>query len=283
MHPDVRTYYEKTAFDYRVVWGGSRSNAVHFGYYDENAGRHGAALDNLNRALAGFAEIRPGSRVLDAGCGRGSAAFWLAENLQCEVLGINISTRQLADCQREKRQRGLSGVSFLEADYRATPFPDASFDVVWACESLCHAEQKSAFYREAYRLLKPGGQLVIAEYVRSARSLRPEQEALLAAWLRPWAIPDLDTAEEHRQHALAAGFAVFSEKNVTPQVRVSLRNLHELCRRWLPWGRIMRRLGIVDSVRMGNLVASIRQYEALEMEAWGYAFLRAGKAAARFG
>jgi SAM-dependent methyltransferase len=40
------------------------------------------------------------------------------------------------------------------ADYRCTPFGDASFDVVWALESLCHADDKGAFYREACRVLK---------------------------------------------------------------------------------------------------------------------------------
>ncbi len=83
MYPDVPTYYEKTAFDYRVVWGGGRSSAVHFGFYDDHARSHRDALDNLNRAMAVFTDIQPGSRVLDAGCGRGSAAFWLAEHLQC--------------------------------------------------------------------------------------------------------------------------------------------------------------------------------------------------------
>ncbi|HNM26892.1 MAG TPA: hypothetical protein PKL15_15730, partial [Saprospiraceae bacterium] len=78
MHPDVQTYYALTGFDYRIIWAGGRNLAVHFGYYDEHANRHQDALDNLNRALADYAGIRPGERVLDAGCGRGSAVFWLA-------------------------------------------------------------------------------------------------------------------------------------------------------------------------------------------------------------
>jgi len=90
-------------------------------------------------------------------------------------------------------------VAFEQADYTRTPFPAASFDVVWALESLCHAPDKAAFYREAARLLRPGGRLVIAEYVRAARPLSTQREGLLHQWLDGWAIPDLDTRAEHRK------------------------------------------------------------------------------------
>lgn len=278
MSPDVRTYYEQTDFDYRVVWGPGRGRAVHFGFYDEHATRHRDALDNLNRALVDFAGIRPGERVLDAGCGRGSACFWLAEQRGCVVTGINLVARQLAGCRREASRRGLPGLDFLEADYCRTPFPDAVFDVVWACESQCHAADKSAFYREAFRVLKPGGRLVVADFVRASRPVAPPGEDLLAAWLRPWAIPDLDTADEHRAHARAAGFADLTVRDVTANVRVSLRNLHELCRRWLFFGKILRFSRLISRVRLDNVRASMRQYEALEAGAWGYGFLLTRKA-----
>lgn len=277
MHPDIKTYYAQTGFDYRVIWGGGRSLAVHFGYYDEHARHHHAALDNLNRALADFAGIRPGERVLDAGCGRGSAVFWLAAHRDCAVTGVNLSSAQLSECRQALAKKPNPGVSFIEADYLNVPCPDAVFDVVWACESLCHAADKRAFYREACRLLRPGGRLVIAEYVRAGRPLSTADESLLAEWLRPWAIPDLDTLMEHEAHAMAAGFRCFSEKDVTGQVKVSLRNLHRLCRRWQPWGWLMLRLGLINRLRYNNVCAAVRQFEALEKGCWSYRFLLAEK------
>lgn len=271
--PDVRTYYEQTAFDYRVAWSRGRSRAVHFGFYDESARRHREALDNMNRAIADFAAVGPGERVLDAGCGRGSACFWLAERRGCTAVGISLVAGQVADCRREAGRRKLPELDFVQADYCRTPFPDASFDVVWACESLCHAADKSAFYREAFRLLRPGGRVVVADFLRAARPVSSRGEALLEAWLRPWAVPDLDTAAEHRAHALAAGFADLTVRDVTPNVRVSLRNLHEICRRWLFFGKMLRFFRLVSPVRLDNVRASIRQYEALEEGAWGYGFL----------
>ncbi len=276
--PDLHSYYRHTGFDYRAIWNRRRRDfAVHFGYYDEQARHHAAALDNMNRVLADLAGIGPGEEVLDAGCGLGSACFWLAEHRQARVTGINLVAGQIAACRKMAARKKVPGVQFIEADFCQMPFPEASFDVVWACESVCHTPDKARFYREARRILKPGGRLVMAEYLRRARPAPPEHEHLLAAWLRPWAIPDLDTATEHQAHAAAAGFEKMEIRNVTPNVRVSLRNLHEMASRWLPLGKLLNRVGWVNNVRLGNALASVKQYEALQAGAWEYGMLRAIK------
>ena len=269
-NPDLHSYYHHTRFDYRSVWNGWKTRAVHFGFYDDQATRHHAALENMNRVLADLAGIRAGERVLDAGCGWGSACFWLSAHRQAEVTGISLVPDQVDDCRRFADRHRIPRVSFLQADYCQTPFPDAAFDVVWACESLCHAPRKIDFYREAYRVLKPGGRLVLAEYIRAGRPLLPAAETLLANWLHPWAIPDLDTEAGHRANAAAAGFNTFDLRNVTPNVQVSLRNLHELSGKWLPLGRFLHRLGLLHAVRLHNAEASRCQYEALQAGAWWY-------------
>ncbi len=277
-HPDVHAYYDLTRFDYRVMWNRRRRNvAVHFGYYDQHARRHADTLDNMNRVMADLSSIGPGERVLDAGCGLGNACFWLAEHRRAVVTGVNIVESQIIDCQYFKKENNIRNVDFVRADFCDMPFENNSFDVVWACESVCHAAEKAAFYREAFRVLKPGGRLVMAEYMRSERPVSPEGERLLAAWLYPWAIPGIDTAEEHRHNARAAGFRSVEVRDVTPNVRVSLRNLHEISTRWLPLGRIFHFFGLVDAVRLGNAQASVRQYEALQADAWKYGMLLAKK------
>jgi len=274
---DLQTYYDRTRFDYRHVWNRSGSLAVHFGYYDAHAHKHRFALDNMNRALADLAHICPGEQVLDAGCGMGGSCFWLARERGAIATGISIVISQVVDCQREAARQKAGQVTFLQADYCQTPFPDDHFDVVWACESVCHTAQKSDFYKEAFRILKPGGRLVMAEYLRTARSLPPASERLLEQWLRPWAIPDLNTMEEHRTNAQAAGFQEIEIRDVTDNVRVSLRNLHEISVRWLPIGRLLHRFGLVHAVRLGNAQAAVRQWEALEVGAWRYGMLVARK------
>ncbi len=270
---DVKTYYDDTRFDYRVIWNHPENVAMHFGYYDEHADKHRAALNNMNRALADLAEVQAGDRVLDAGCGMGSACFWLEENRQAHVTGISIVASHLEDCRKNARKRNSTLTTFIEADFCNTPFPDASFDVVWACESQCHADNKADFYKEMYRVLRPGGRLVVADYMRVSRPVSALGESLLKDWLRPWAIPDLDTREEHAQYLQSVGFQSFEIKDITPNVRTSLRNLHDLCRKWLPIGKVLLFLRIVNKVRLENVRACIRQYEALQEGAWFYVMI----------
>ncbi len=271
---DVVRYYEQTRYDYRVAWDDSPFPAVHFGFYEPGADRHELALQNTNRVLAELAQIRPDDHVLDAGCGRGGTSLWLAKERRALVVGISPVPAQIEECRALARQLGLERrVRFEVADYRSTPFPYADFDAVLACESLCHAPDKDAFYREAFRLLKPGGRLVLAEYLRTRRPLRPPEERLLKSWLQRWAIPDLDTEEEHLHHARTAGFEGIQIRDVTDKVRVSLRNLHEKSLLWLPVGALLRMLGIRSRVQHGNQVAGIRQYQALRRGLWFYALL----------
>ncbi|MFZ4634359.1 MAG: class I SAM-dependent methyltransferase [Saprospiraceae bacterium] len=271
--PDVLTYYRHTRFDYRVIWDRSGVPALHFGYYDEQADKHAKALLNMNRVMAQHAGIRKNEQVLDAGCGVGQAAFWLTENAGAQVTGLSVVPEQIADARRTAAKKKVPVPTFVVGDFLSLPFPEAQFDVVWACESFCHAQDKARFFVEARRVLKPGGRLIIADYIRTARPLNDEQERLIREWLHPQAIPDIGTAAEYETHALAAGFSRFTAKDITPNVRVSLRNLHHLCEKWRIPGQIMRTLGLVSQIRYQNVLASIRQYEAMQAGAWQYALM----------
>ncbi|MEN0006548.1 MAG: methyltransferase domain-containing protein, partial [Bacteroidota bacterium] len=170
-------YYDQTQFDYSVAWTGKVDKAVHFGFYDATARTHREALLNTNRVLAKWAALEGGQRVLDAGCGQGGSCFWMHQQLDVETVGIAPVASQIAVCRANAAELGLaSKATFEVADFCQMPFADASFDVVWACESVCHAQKKRAFYQEAYRVLKPGGRLVLAEYLRSARPLAAKEE-----------------------------------------------------------------------------------------------------------
>jgi len=276
---DVVEYYDLTRYDYRTGWDDSDSPAVHFGYYDEHADKHKQALQNTNRTLAEFANVKAGDKVLDAGCGRGGSCFWLIKNLDVVPTGITPVQSQIDDClSLAKKLKLESKTTFINADYCDTPFEDASFDVVWACESLCHALDKAAFYKEAYRLLRPGGRIVIAEYIRSERPLQQEGgEHLLHEWLRSWAIPDIDTQTEHESHAAAAGFKDFKIVNYNSKVRVSLRNLYEKSKLFKKISKLYTYITKRTKVQHQNLLGSIHQYDALNQGLWFYCIIVAEK------
>ncbi|HEX8460681.1 MAG TPA: methyltransferase domain-containing protein, partial [Segetibacter sp.] len=168
-------------------------------------------------------------------------------------------------------------VQFLVADYLHTPFNDNSFDVVWAFESVCHAPEKRLFYKEAYRILKPGGKLLMAEYLRTGRPMTGDKEALLTDIFYKWAIPDLDTISEHRDHATRTGFTSFKNRDVTKHVMKSYNNLRETCKKYSGLSKMLNTLGVISSVRYNNMLGSLKQADAIEKGVFTYHHIVAEK------
>jgi cyclopropane fatty-acyl-phospholipid synthase-like methyltransferase len=265
----VRAYYDQTWLDYRLLWLNRRNLAIHFGYWDEKTRSHSQALTNLNVVLASALQIGEGEAVLDAGCGVGGSAVWLAEHYSVTVIGITPVPSQVERARQFAHQRGVAGrASFELQDYTRTAFPSGSFDVIWAMESLCHAHDKAAFFREAARLLRPGGRLGVIEYLRRSRPLPPGGEGLLQSWLSGWAIPDLLTPGEIREACAAAGFSEIKLRDITENVRPSLRRLHRIASVSWPLELLGHRLGLRTLAQHGNARGARDQYRALERGLW---------------
>jgi tocopherol O-methyltransferase len=157
-HYNVVTKY------YHLFWHGGRSNALHFGIYDKEHTTQASALLNANRILAETVHIKASDLVLDAGCGVGGSSVWLAKNLGCNVVGINITPLHIKIAKKLAVKKGVSEkTTFLEADYMNSGLPDSNFDVVWAHDAICHAPDKEKFIKESFRVLKPGGRIIICD------------------------------------------------------------------------------------------------------------------------
>ncbi len=264
----VETYYEETWFDYRFLWMNRQNRALHFGWWDATARTHAESLDRINHVLAGRAGIGEGDRVLDAGCGVGGSAFWLAETFGSEVVGITISGEQVYRAGRYARDRGLSDlVRFEQQDYTATTFPDGSFSVVWAQESFCHAADKAEFLAEAARLLRPGGRLVMHDYVRADPAPARGTDHL-RAMLDGWVLTEFPTAADLERWAAAAGLADLTVEDTSESVRRSLRHLYRITLPFAPFLDLMHRRGWRSDGQHGNLVGSLGQWRAFRAGQW---------------
>lgn len=112
------------------------------------------------------AHIRPGQRVLDLGCGTGTLTILIKQmHPESEVVGVDIDP-QILDVARRKASR--SGVEIIldQGSATALPYPDASFDRVLSSLVFHHlrTEQKMQAAREAFRVLRPGGELHMADF-----------------------------------------------------------------------------------------------------------------------
>jgi SAM-dependent methyltransferase len=102
--------------------------------------------------------LRPGMRVLDLGCGPGSITLGLAEAVAPgETVGVDVQPSQVAQAQALSASRGVMNVRFEVADVYRLPFPDGSFDAVFAHAVLMHLREPVRALLEVRRVLRPGG------------------------------------------------------------------------------------------------------------------------------
>ena len=277
-HEKIIQYYKDTENAYKDSWDLNNSLAIHYGYWDDAVKSFPESLVRMNEVMMMAADIKPADTVLDAGCGVGGSSIFLASMLGCRVTGITLSDKQVEQATNNAKQKGVSDlVDFKAINYGATNFPDASFDVVWGCESICYADDKEQFIKEAYRLLKPDGRLVIADGFVSA--FTNNDNPVIRQWLDGWMVNYLETPQRFESFMQQAGFTTISYRDISKEAAHSSRRLYKfyfLASMYLAWKKINFSKPATE-MQKKNIAACKYQYLGMKKGLWQYGLITGKK------
>jgi len=117
--------------------------------------RHRKTHPGVVHALADSGLFHPQMRALDVGCGTGNYAAALTQGINCRISGVDPSARML-----ELAREAAPWDSLVQGTAESLPFADHVFDVVMSTDVIHHIKDRDAYYREAARVLRPGGHIV---------------------------------------------------------------------------------------------------------------------------
>lgn len=269
----VARYYDETQRLYSHIWS---PTGVHYGLWDATTRTRQQAIRNLDRCVARLLDLPRGSRVLDAGCGIGGTSFFLHEAFGLLPTGITLSADQLRRAERTRRARGDGPwPAFRIADYLASGLPGDHFDGVIAIESACYAESKPRLLAEAWRMLRPGGRLVVADGFRG--EVGAADASRFARMMRGMALIDLPTPDAFRGDLTAAGFVDVTMYDPQAAVLRSARQIARLSRIGALVCAIPSRIGLLPRSWLDHGLAGIAQRPLFEHNAVVYRIFSARK------
>jgi len=180
---DIGGFYDQMGGLIEIMGGN-----IHVGYWtnDDDQAPLIEAINRLTDIVGTKLDPRSGQHVLDVGCGVGVPAIRLGQRVEATITGVTISEWQAQEATRRIRAAGLRGQVEVEVgDAAALAYPDASFDSVLLFQSLQHASDRGQWLREAVRVVRPGGRVVLTEFVEGIPLTAGEVEILLAGAMQP--------------------------------------------------------------------------------------------------
>jgi ubiquinone/menaquinone biosynthesis C-methylase UbiE len=174
---------------------------------------HGRGLE-ATEELADLLTISADDHILDIGSGIGGPARYVARRFGARITGVDLTAEFCEVARQLTDALGLEDrVDFKQGDALALPFADASFDGAYSMNVAMNIQDKAGFYREIYRVLRPGGWLALSELAQGPGG----DPAYPTPWARTAESSFLATPAQTREGLEAAGFVISSLRETTEQ------------------------------------------------------------------
>jgi len=261
----VAVYFRETDSSYRN-WGDSDAYSLHYGYHDAAGMDQRRALLRMNEVMAEQVGIKTGYRVLDAGCGVGATPIWMAKQFKAEAHGLSLSPLQVKKAKGFAKAQGVEKLAhFYLKNFLKTGFPNNHFDVVWAQESSSQTYEKVGFLKEAFRVLKPGGHIIVTDLFLTKDKLGETERFAIDKWCDGWAMAYLPSIKGFTNDLKKAGFKNVRIIDNTKFIEESAQNIYIRGKEGYPDDLLTKAKTIV---RIKHTEANIFQKTALDMGLW---------------
>jgi len=244
---DVAGHYDELDPVYRAIWG----EHVHHGLWRTGSETPLEATEALADLVAERLDLAPGQAVVDIGCGYGATAARLAERHRVAVTGLTISAAQA----RIAAARG--NIACLKRDWLDNRLADAAFDRAYAIESSEHMVDKPLFFAEAFRVLKPGGRLVVCAWLAASAPSPFQIRHLLEPICREGRLPSMGSREDYEALAREAGFRAAGFEDVSREVRKTWSLVARRVAAGLVADRSLRRLALSRGTKNRSFLLSL--------------------------
>ena len=268
---EVDSYYRDSEETYDKYWS---KQHIHYGIWLPGTENFEEALENTTLEIARRLNIQPGNLILDAGCGTGGSAHLIANRYSCKVYGITFAETHFLRAKASETDE----VRFWRGDFNHTEFEDASFDGIYAIESVCHTPDKSDFIKEAKRLLKPEGRLILSDYFLNIpeHELKPKDVKLYRDWISRWSIQNLAVHKEFQSLLIENGFVNVINEDFSKEIYPTSRYMSS-SKRGVPILYLLYKLGRIPRKMLDNHIGGYKQKQALDRGIWSYRIISAIK------
>jgi ubiquinone/menaquinone biosynthesis C-methylase UbiE len=156
---------------------------LHYPFYVNDSDSFIQAQMNLTNYCISLLDPVKDKEILEIGCGNGVQALYIYKEYNpSSIIGIDLNKGNIEIADYEREQAKIDKVRFMIDDAQnLTEIPSDSIDVLLNIESAFHYPDKTAFLKEVHRVLKPGGQFLIADLL----STRKKREGIMKIWGKP--------------------------------------------------------------------------------------------------
>lgn len=200
---------------------------LHYPFFKNESDSFSQAQKNLTDYCISLLSTIENKKILEIGCGNGVQAIYISANYKpLTIIGIDLNNSNIEIANNEKAQAKLSNVSFFVDDAQNLKnIPSESIDTILNIESAFHYPDKKAFLKEVHRVLKPGGEFLIADIL----TIRKRREGIMKIWGKQM-IYNFWNKKSYEEGFKESELVVNYEEDITLKVQKGWSMYHK----WLP-------------------------------------------------